>query len=178
MVQFARVGGFFARSEEKKNLDLGREFLAQDLLLLAKLMKILKNRSLLFQIGTGLLLGVGGIAFVEIFWPSIKHAPYSVLVLSVLGAYVLGGGLVSGIVTSAVLMAYALKLVSYTGWLPYFIFLNAAILVALVVKNTQKKIKTLSESQIRAEESTRLKFAASAGKLGIWEWDVHQDKML
>ena len=93
VVQFARVGGFFARSEEKKNLDLSREFLAQDLLLLAKLMKILKNRSLLFQIGTGLLLGVGGIAFVEIFSPYVNHAPYSVLVLSVLGAYVLGEGL-------------------------------------------------------------------------------------
>lgn len=136
-----------------------------------------KDRSFMSKIGIGLLLGLVGIGLIELldYWGG--RPALSVLVLPLVASYVLGGSALSGSLTTFILMIYALKFVSETGWLPYFIFFTTGILVAYLVKTTKDRIRTLSDAEVRAEESQRFKLAASAGKLGVWEWDVVNDHL-
>lgn len=137
-----------------------------------------KDQSCWAQIGIGVLLSLIGITFVEVFRHWLSNAPYPALVLAVVASYVLGGGALSGTITTFALLAYTLKFVATSGWFPYSIFFATGVLVAYLVKTTKDRIRTLRDAEIRAEESERLKLAASAGKLGIWEWDIANDHMV
>lgn len=141
--------------------------------------KLSKDRSAWVQLITGLVVSFTGIGFVEILWPWISHAPYTALILPIIASYTMTGGILAGFLTTIILITYAgFRFLETTGIIPYLIFNLAGVGVFYLVKSIKKRLQMISDADIRAKEGQRLKFAASAGRLGIWEWDIPNDHLL
>lgn len=134
-----------------------------------------KARSPFVQLISGIGISVVTIALEELLWQWLGPNPYVLLPMAAVISAFFGGGLLAGITTDILLTLYSFRFPSPYPWISQLIFFSTVFFGTFLVYKVQKKIRELAKSEARIEEAERLKFAAKAAKLGIWEWDIKND---
>ncbi|NBX76149.1 MAG: PAS domain S-box protein [Proteobacteria bacterium] len=117
------------------------------------------------------------IAIESVFWRWLAVSPYVPMPLGIIITSFFGGGLWAGFTATFILSFYGLIFPGSGHWFPSLIFFITGVLGTLLVDLAQNKIRELAGKEIRAEEAERLKFAAAAANIGIWEWDIPKDTL-
>jgi len=129
------------------------------------------------QISWGVVVSGIIIALESLLWNCFASTPYVLMPLGIIITSFFGGGLWAGFTATLILSFYGLTFPGPGHWVSPLIFFVTGVLGTVLVDLAQTKIRELAGKEIRAEEAERLKFAAAAANIGIWEWDILNDHM-
>lgn len=143
-----------------------------------------RARPPLSQMLWGISISAIFISLQTVLWSLLAPSPYVLLPMAIVLASFFGGGLISGLTTTLILVVYSFRFPEAQRWLPQLVFFGTGTIGTFLVSSIQKKIRELAGAEVRVEQAERLKFAAASADLGIWEWDLKNgtltwdDKML
>ena len=137
--------------------------------------QLAKSRRPLSQVLWGIGISTLAIVIDTLLWKWVSQSPFLILTSGVVLSCFYGGGLFAGLTASILLTLYSFSFSSSHHGIPQLIFFTTDVWGSFLLHNYQMKIRQLAGAEVRAEEAHRLRFAAAAAKLGIWEWDIEKD---
>ncbi len=72
---------------------------------------------------------------------------------------------------------FSLNLEKSRDWLTLSIFLFIGLWISWIFQAHVRRTQQLAQSLAKEESSKRLKFAAKAAKVGIWEWEIQRNQI-